>query len=104
MFDLSMAESFRTNWRRSFGKVNDDLVCVIRPSFRGEDQIGESSCNGDETGIGRVRVAEVDICLSQRCYSREEVAAILQVVGFSTFTFSIWAQRANGKDFFCCLA
>ena len=83
MFDLNMAESFRTNWRGSFGKVDDDLVCVIRPSFREEDQIGEFRVTVMKQESGASEWRRSDIFLSQRCYSREEVAAILQVVGFS---------------------
>jgi SAM-dependent methyltransferase len=104
VFDLNTEYSFRTNWRGSFGIVDDDLVCVIRPAFREEDQIAEFlgtiMTRGNSTSDWR----RSDICLTQRCYSREEVTAALEVAGFSNIHVLDLGSASKGKDFFCCRA
>jgi SAM-dependent methyltransferase len=104
MFDLNNQDSFRTNWCGSFGIVDDELVCVIRPSFREEDQIAEF--------LGTVMIPEsrasawrrTDIHLSQRCFKHDEVTATLSAAGFSNTHVLDLGARSTGKDFFCCRA
>src|SRR5262245_13996575 len=104
IFDLNMEESFRTNWRGSFGKVDDDLVCVVRPSFREDDQIGEFFITVMKQEHGMSKWTRSDIRLSQRCYARQDVLAILRVVGFSNIHVLDLGAASQGKDFFCCRA
>ncbi|MDR7449595.1 MAG: hypothetical protein QN122_11445 [Armatimonadota bacterium] len=81
LFDLNMAEGYKTRWRGSFGIVEDDHVCVVRASFDEGKEVGQ-------TAVTMFRLAGAlwhrsDVTLWQRCYSESEVRSGLEVAGFT---------------------
>lgn len=103
LFDLNTGASFRKNWNGSFGIVENDLVCVIRPSFSEQEQLAEfrGTIMRPEIGSGWRRS---DIHLTQRCYPTVEVVKVLSAAGFSDIRVLDLGVLSTGKDFFHCRA
>jgi SAM-dependent methyltransferase len=106
LFDLNMEEGFRERWRGSFGMVEDDLVCVVRPRFFEEDGVGEYRITmfRHETGWTRS-----DVALRQRCYLADDLISALGGEGFSGIRVfdglkDLGLQGQVGRSFFLCFA
>lgn len=106
LFDLNMEEGFRERWRGSFGIVEDDLVCVVRPRFLDQDGVGEYL-------ITMFRYEAVwtrsDVALRQRCYAADHVIGALAAEGFSSIRVvdglkDLGLQGQVGRSFFLCYA
>jgi SAM-dependent methyltransferase len=104
MFDLNVEEGYQARWRGSFGIVEDDHVCVVRPRYRPADHLGQMDITMffPEDGWRRS-----DLTLTQRCYSAVEVRTGLEATGFADLQTHD-AQRdlelpgGVGRVFFVC--
>jgi SAM-dependent methyltransferase len=81
LFDLNMAEGYRTRWRSSFGVVEDDYACVVRSRF------DESSASAELLATVFRQRGDAwdrsDVVLRQRCYAADEVTGALAAEGFT---------------------
>lgn len=91
VFDLLTEEAYRTRWDRSSAIVEEDNIYILRGSYNAAVGIAR-------TDITMFRLEghwkRSDVTLLQRCYDMEEVAAALEVTGFS----DVCSCHA-GKDF-----
>ena len=106
LFDLNMEEGFRERWRGSFGIVEDDLVCVVRPRFLDRDGVGEYQITMFRYESGWARS---DLALRQRCYAADPVIDTLAAAGFSNIRVfdgvkDLGLQGQVGRSFFRCHA
>jgi SAM-dependent methyltransferase len=103
LFDLNMAEGYKTRWRGSFGIVEDDHVCVVRASFDEGEKVGQMAITmfRSEGVVWR----RSDVTLLQRCYSDSEIRSGLEAAGFTDIQ-ALDAQndlgwsREAGRTFF----
>ncbi|MDE0075335.1 MAG: class I SAM-dependent methyltransferase [Gammaproteobacteria bacterium] len=80
VFDLNMAEGFRSRWRGSFEFVEDDHVCAVRSSHDANEKTGRLDVTLFELkDAGWVRT---DFPLIQRWYEEGEIRDLLRKVGF----------------------
>ncbi len=79
-FDLNMEEGYKTTWHDSFGVVEDDLVCVVRSSYRPEERTAQFDTTIFYLQGGWQRS---DLTLVQKCYSEAEVQSALKTAGFT---------------------
>jgi len=80
MFDMNMEEAYRSEWKGSFGIVEDDHVCVVQSSYSADERIGKT-----EITIFRLLDGEwqrSDLTLLQRCYSEQDILSVLSDTGF----------------------
>lgn len=107
LFDLNMEGGYRVTWNDNFGIVEDDLVCVVRSSYRPE----EHTARFDATIFRRQESWQrSDITLFQKCYSEAEVLSALGTAGFSetrTYTYDLYLNLQNltadsERAFFLC--
>ena len=80
MFDMNMEEAYRSEWKGSFGIVEDDHVCVVQSSYSADEGIGRT-----EITIFHLLDREwrrSDLTLLQRCYSEQEILSALSDIGF----------------------
>lgn len=105
LFDLNMEEGYQSRWRGSFGIVEDDHVCVVRPSYQPDERKGQYAVT-----IFRLEGDmwhRSDVTLLQKCYSEEEVRSSLKRVGFAEIrTYDAqqdlgWSQD-RGRTFYLC--
>lgn len=81
VFDISTPDSFDKNWRTPAAIVEDDAVCVIRPSYDAdaeEARWDSTMFRLEDDG----RWSRSDLTLRQRCYRVEEVVKRLESAGF----------------------
>ncbi len=79
LFDLNMEEGFKICWDDFFDIVEDDLVCIVRTSYRPEERIAQFNTTIFYLQEGWQRS---DLMLVQKCYSETEVQSALEVAGF----------------------
>jgi SAM-dependent methyltransferase len=102
LFDLSTEEAYATHWRGSFGIVAEEHACIVRPSYDPERRVGRN----DITIFHRDgQWRRVDLVITQRCYSEEELRGALSAAGFADIrTFDgerdIGLQGDAGRIFF----
>jgi SAM-dependent methyltransferase len=104
MFNLNTEESFRKNWHGSFGIVEDDLVCVVRPSFLEKEQVADFLATVMAPESSTSAWERFNIHLRQRCYKHADVAAMLSAAGFRNIHVLDLGTTSTGKDFVCCRA
>ena len=106
-FDLNMEEGYKTTWHDSFGVVEDDIVCIVRSSYRPEERTAQF----DATIFYRQEEWQrSDLTLLQKCYSEKEVRSALETAGFIEIrTFDYDRQRGlaeltktTERAFFVC--
>jgi SAM-dependent methyltransferase len=105
LFDLSMEEAYSSRWRGSFSLVADDHVCVVRPEYDPQEQIGTNYITLFERGNSAWRRSDFDI--KQTCHSERDLRSVLDEAGYDDVkTFD--AQRElgmsgeSGRTFFIC--
>jgi SAM-dependent methyltransferase len=81
LFDLNMEEAYLAQWRGSFTIVEDESVCILRPSYDPDEKLGRD----DITMFRLVKGAwhRADLSLTQRCYPEGDVRSALSGAGFS---------------------
>lgn len=80
LMDLNMDEGYRARWRGCATLIDEDYVCIIRPSYDERARIGRASLTIFRPEQETWRRSDVD--LTQRCYSMEELNAGLTQAGF----------------------
>ena len=80
-FDLNMAQAYETRWTGTFAYVEDDHVCVARPSKDVLQRIGRMELTIFELGDSGWKRA--DLSLAQRWYAEDDVLDALRVAGFT---------------------
>jgi SAM-dependent methyltransferase len=103
-FDLNMDEGYKARWHNSFSIVEDELVCVVRNSYRPEEKVGQANIT-----IFRLEGdwRRSDLRLVQKCYSEEEIRSALDITGFTHIqTYDglrdLELSREVGRTFFVC--
>jgi SAM-dependent methyltransferase len=81
VFDLNMAEAFRTEWRKSSTIAETDHLCYVRGRYDKERRLGVTEIttfrlNGHWT--------RQDLTIYQRCYARSEVLRAIVESGFAS--------------------
>ncbi len=79
-FDLNMAAAYFLTWNDNFGIVEDDLVCIVRTAWDGENRTARFDATIFNMPDGWQRV---DLTIHQKCYAAEEVVAALESAGFT---------------------
>lgn len=106
MFDMNMEQAYRSEWKGSFGIVEDDHVCVVRSSYSADERTGKV-----EITIFRLlekRWKRSDLTLLQKCYSQQEIMSALECAGFAEIhPYSAESGlgeilRSPGRTFFLC--
>ncbi len=80
LFDLNMEAGYKACWDDSFGVVDDDLVCVVRSTYRPEERTAQFDATIFYLQEGWQRS---DVTLVQKCYSETEVQSALKTIGFT---------------------
>lgn len=103
VFDMNMAEAFKTQWRKSSTDVAPDHLLYVRGKYEGDRKLGTT----DVTVFSMQHSwARLDLRVFQRCYGRHEIAALLLQAGFSEITvhpaksLGIRGRLAVGRMFF----
>lgn len=94
MFDLNMEEAFETQWDKSSNIVNEDSVCTVSGGYDRDEKIGVTRLT---MFVLRENWVRSDVALYQRCYSIEEVTAVLDRCGFQEIS-SHDAMRDLGME------
>jgi SAM-dependent methyltransferase len=102
VFDLYSEKAYLERWRGSFSQADDDLSCVVRPSYNRSTRIGEN-----EIEIRRHSAMQSKIRLVTRCYSPAELQECLCAAGFiSIERFEaqecLHVAQAAGRVFWRC--
>ena len=79
-FDLNTEEAYKATWNDSFGIIEDNLVCVVRSSYRPEERTAQFDATIFYLQEGWQRS---DLMLGQKCYSEAEVQSALKTAGFT---------------------
>ena len=111
MFDMNMEEAYRSEWKGSFGIVEDDHVCVVQSSYSTDEGIGKTMLPQWRITMLRLLDGEwqrSDLTLLQRCYSEQEILSALSDTGFVDI-HPYDAERglgdilkSSGRTFFFC--
>lgn len=80
LFDLNLEEGYRERWRRSFGIVEDDYVCVVRSRFDPDESVARALITIFRPAAHRWN--RTDLELLQRCYPQAQVVSLLQDAEF----------------------
>jgi SAM-dependent methyltransferase len=83
VFDLNMAEAFRTEWRKSSTIAERDHLCYVRGRYERQCKIGVTEITTFRLNGDWIRQ---DLRMYQRCYTGSEMRAALDVVGFTSIT------------------
>lgn len=80
MFDMKIEKAYQSEWKSSFGIVEDDHVCVVQSSYSADEGI-------DKTEITIFRLLDgewrrLDLTLLQKCYCEQEILLVLSDTGF----------------------
>lgn len=106
VFDLYSEEAYVERWRGSFSQANDDLVCVVNPSYDRQTRIGD---NEIRISPRQSSESECQLHLRTRCYSRDELHTALREAGLVSID-SFYADRdlcvqgAAGRVFWRCFS
>lgn len=105
MFDMNMAEAYKSDWKDSFAIVEDDHVCVVRSSYSVDERIGKTEITIFLLEGGWRRS---DLTLLQKCYCEREILSALACTGFADIQpYDAERglgdiQRRLGRTFFLC--
>lgn len=81
LFDLNMEEAYLDQWKGAYAIVEDESVCVMRPSYDPDEKTGRDKLTMFRLVDGAWRRS--DLTLAQRCYSEADVRSALTEAGFS---------------------
>jgi SAM-dependent methyltransferase len=91
VFDLSLEEAYKEEWRRSCSIVEDDEVCFIRGSYDEHNRTGQTLI----TLFSLQRTWErTDVSFTARCRTPDEVLQALKNAGFA----SCVCHKSNEDD------
>lgn len=102
VFDLYSEEAYRERWRGSFTQQNENLQCMVKPSYDPHTRLGVNEI--------RIRLRdgrESQLNLTTRCYSAAELEFCLRAAGFvSVESFDakrdLGLPEASGRIFWRC--
>lgn len=89
-FDLNMAAAYKTRWHQHFVYVEDDHVCVARPSTDPARCVADMALTIFESEGGAWKRSDVN--LEQRWYAEGEVLGALRSAGFK------YVRSYNGEQ------
>lgn len=84
VFDMSLEEAYKTEWKQTCNIINDNEACIIRGQYDettriGATQITRFHATGQTWG-------RTDVEWHTRCYAPQEVAELLRQSGFGKIT------------------
>lgn len=106
VFDLYNEEAYVQRWRGSFSQSDDDLLCIVNPSYNRQTRIGDNEIRIHSRHSPE---SESQVHLLTRCYSPQELRSSLSAAGFKTAD-SFHAERdlhvseSAGRVFWRCFS
>jgi SAM-dependent methyltransferase len=103
VFDLNMAEAFRSEWHKSSTIAAGDHFCYVRGRYERERKLGVTEITTFQLNGQWIRQ---DLTVYQRCYGRPEVRQALASAGFTSIAshsakaFGIRGRLAVGRMYF----
>jgi SAM-dependent methyltransferase len=91
IFDVNDSSVFTDVWENGFSAVEDDNICILRPSFRASTLVATYHIvmmDREEQGTWR----RTDVDVYEKYYSPQEIVAALTKAGFSNM------QMLDGED------
>jgi SAM-dependent methyltransferase len=101
-FDMNMEQAFFTSWKTPWPLVENDHLIAVRPSYDPDTKIGKFEAT--MFTLENMMWTRKDVCLQQKCYSREEIMSALEISGFKDISVysgeTDFGWKAEGRDFF----